>query len=109
MHPLVRLITPVLAVNLPKLSHVITPPPAEKHQVVKPFRVLVKTHESEETVENLVVDFEPRVSLGLLGESVVQHARHDHEEDGAGDGDGEDPEEEGHVDRVSDPFFPHVG
>lgn len=109
MHPLVRLVTPVLAINFPKLSDVTALPSAEKHQVVEPFRVLVKTHEGEEPVEDLVVDFEPGVSVGLLGESAVQHTGHDHEEDGSGDGDDEDPEEEGHVDWVSDPFSPHGG
>lgn len=69
--------------------------------MVKPFRVLVQTHESEQGVEDLVVDFEPDVSLRLVGEEGVQHTGHDHEENGAGDGDHEDPQEESHVERVS--------
>lgn len=109
MHPLVRLITPVLAVNLPEFRHVIAAPPAEEHEVVEPLGVLVETHEGEEAVEDLVVDLEPRVSLGFFGEGAVEHTGHDHEEDGSGDGDYEDPEEEGHVDGVSDPLFPHGG
>lgn len=79
MCPFIRLVTPILAVNFPEKSNVLWTPPAEENEVVEPRRMLVKTHEREERVEDLVVDFKPGVFLRLCEESV-QHSSHDHKE-----------------------------
>ena len=64
MEPLVGFMRSFFAVYLPKGCDIVfLLPSAEEDEVVKPFRVLVETHESEESVEDLVVDFEPDVSL----------------------------------------------
>lgn len=65
MEPFVGFASSLLAVDLLKRFSIIffLFPTTEEDEVVKPFRVLVETHESEECVEDLVVDFEPDVSL----------------------------------------------
>ena len=64
MKPFVGFASSLLAVDLLKrFSIFFLLPTTEEDEVVKPFGVLVETHESEECVEDLVVDFEPDVSL----------------------------------------------
>lgn len=80
--PLAGLAGAVLAVDLPELEHVAGSPPAEERQVVEPPRVLVEAHESEESIQDLVVHLEPCVPLRFRRQHAVEHPGHHHEEDG---------------------------
>jgi len=69
----------VLAVHLPDLLAVaVGAPPEEQHQVVEDLGVLVQAHDGEERVEDLVDHLRPLLAPLVVGDGVVEHARHEH-------------------------------
>ncbi len=63
MGPFIRLVSTILAVYFSERRDVLILPPAEKHKVVESLWVLIQTHESEKSVDDLIIDLKPGISL----------------------------------------------
>ena len=57
------LLSSILAVYLSESGHILRLPPDQKYKVVEPLWMLVKTHEGKESIEDLIIDLEPSISL----------------------------------------------
>lgn len=103
MLPLTVLRNSILAVDFSELDFILAAPSQEQDQLVEERRVLVKSHDGEQCVEDLVYDFRPILPSAAAGNGFVQQTGHEESEGDEARCDEERPDEQRDVLRFFDP------